>query len=109
VMNDPRLFAVAPIVSSGREGAKSTRPKRWTALRCDTTGRKRRCLEPHCIVQRRTSYEIDIAVQRDQPPATHTGTDLMLSEPNFQELRCGGAAENGVLRGAVRVWRPSHK
>ena len=63
-----------------------------TAMRCDATGRKRRCLEPNCIVQRRTSYEIDAAMQRDQPPAIHTVANLMLSEPDFQEfLTCDEA------------------
>ena len=63
-----------------------------TAMRCDATGRQRRCLKPNCIVQRRTGYEIDAAMQRDQPPAIHTVTNLMLSEPDLQEfLTCDEA------------------
>ena len=59
---------------------------RRAAVRRNTTGRERRCLEPNCIVQRRPRNEIDTAMQHDQPRATHTAADLMVSQSDLEEL-----------------------
>ena len=63
-----------------------TEQVRRAAVRRNITGRERRCLEPHCIVQRCTRNEIDTAMQYDQPRATNAVTDLMVREPKFQKL-----------------------
>ena len=87
-MGDERAAVVSSRIDGDfrtrRPSVDETQQVRRTAMRSDATGRQRRGLKPHCIVQRSSSNEIDTAMQHDQPPAIHTVTDLMVSEPDFR-------------------------